>query len=112
MLLMVRAQAAVERAAVLGAALQRERTVAGLQVVLAAQPVGRVGGDEGRLHAVAGAALLVPDLAVADLDLGRHQAEAGLAQGGGLAPEDVGANLTQRRVHRTTRSQVSVGWRS
>ena len=109
MLLVVGTEPAVERAAVFGAALPGERAIARLEIVLAGEPVGRVGRHQGRLHAVARAALLVPDLVVLDDDLGRHQAEAGLAQGRGLAPEDVGANLTQGRVHRGIRSKIA--WR-
>src|SRR5215471_5966756 len=73
MLLMVRAEAAIIGTAELGAALQGERTVAGLDVVLAQPPIGRVAGNERRLDAVLLAALLVPDLVVLDGDLGRHQ---------------------------------------
>jgi len=57
MLLMIRAQAAVIRAAELGAALQVERPVAGLDVILAQPPIGGVGGDERGLDAVPLAAL-------------------------------------------------------
>src|SRR5215471_8260042 len=99
MLLVVRAQAAVERAAVLGAPLKRERLVARLDVVLAAPPIGGVGGDQGRLYAVRAASLLVPDLVAQKLDFGRHKRETGLAQRLGLAPEDVGTGSTQRHVH-------------
>src|SRR5215472_16845972 len=99
MLLVVRAQPAIVRAAECGAVLEGEGLVARLDVVLAALPVGRIARHQRRLHAVLPAALLVPDLVVADLDLGRHQREAGLAQRGGLAPEHVGARSTQRRGH-------------
>ena len=104
MLLVVGAEPAVERAAEFGAALPRQRAIARLEVVLAGEPVGRVGRHQGRLHTVARAALLVPDFVVLDDDLGRYQAETGLAQRGGLAPEDVRANLTQGRVHRAIQS--------
>jgi hypothetical protein len=73
MLLVVRAQPAVERAAIVGATLKRERLVAGLDEVLAALPIGGIGRDQCRLHAVLPAALLVPDLIAGDLNLGRHQ---------------------------------------
>ena len=73
MLLVVGAEPAIVGAAVFGAALQRQRPVAGLDVVLAELPIGGVGRDQRGLGAVLRAALLVPDLVVANLDLGRHQ---------------------------------------
>src|SRR5579864_4748565 len=99
MLLVIGAQSAVVWTAEFGAALKRQRLVAGLDEVLAASPVGGVGGNQRRLHAVLFATLLVPDLIAMDLDLGRHQGEAGLAQRLGLTPEDIGARATQRHVH-------------
>src|ERR1700761_4150618 len=99
MLLMVGAQAAIIGAAIFGALLEMQRPVAGLDEVLAQPPIGSIGRYQRRLHAMFPAALLVPDLVVEDLDLGRHQLEAGLAERLGLAPEDVGTGLTQRRVH-------------
>ena len=90
MLLVVGAQPAIVRTAELGAVLERERLVARLDVVLAQPPIGRVGREQRRLHAVLPAALLVPDLVAQDLDLRRHQREAGLAQRMRLAPEDIG----------------------
>src|SRR5262249_11903113 len=99
MLLVVRAQPAIVWAAEFGAVLEGEGLVARLDVVLAAPPIGCIARHQRRLHAVLLAALLVPDFVAADLDLGRHQREAGLAQRGGLAPEDIGARSTQRRGH-------------
>src|SRR5580692_5723109 len=99
MLLVVGAESAVVGAAVLGAALQRQRPVARLEVVLAELPIGGVGRDQRGMGAVLRATLLIPDLVVANLDLGRHQREAGLAQRGGLAPEQIGTRSTQRRGH-------------
>src|SRR4051794_24669165 len=99
MLFVIGTQSAIERAAELGAGLEAEGPVAGLDEDLAAAPVGRVRGDKRRLHAMLAAALFVPDLVPANLDLGGHQLETGLAEGLGLAPEDVGPRLTQRRVH-------------
>src|ERR1700730_14902544 len=100
MLLVIGAEPAIVGAAVFGAALQRQRPVARLEVVLAELTIGSVGGDQCRPGGVLGAALLVPDLVVANLDLGRNQRETGLAQRGGLAPEQIGTRSTQRRGHR------------
>src|SRR5262249_47377692 len=109
-LLVVGAQSAVVGTAEFSPALQAERAVAGLDVVLAQAPIGRVSGDERRLHAVALAALLVPDFVVLDGDLGRDQRETDLAHRGGLAPEHVGARSTQRHGHR--RASRLAWWRS
>src|ERR1700728_3904670 len=100
MLLMVRTEPAIEGTAVFGVALQRERAVAGLDVVLAELPIGGIGRDQRRLRAVLRAALLVPDFVVAYLDLRRHQPQTGLAQRGGLAPKNIVTRSTQRRGHR------------
>src|SRR5262245_26111945 len=110
MLLVVGAEPAIVRAAILGAALQRERAVARLDVVLAEPPIGRVGGDQGGVRAVAVAALLVPDFVALDRDLRRHQREAGLAQRGGLAPEYVGPRSTQKRGHLAGLLALVSGW--
>ena len=99
MLLVVGAQAAIVGAAEFGMPLKRQRPVAGLDEILAQAPIGGVRRHKRRLDAMLLAALLVPDLVVEDLDLGRHQLQAGLAERLGLAPEDIGARLTQRRVH-------------
>src|SRR5262249_24640786 len=112
MLLVVGTQPAIVWAAELGAVLEGEGLVARLDVVLAAPPIGRIARHQRRLHAVLPAALLVPDLVVADLDLGRHQRETGLAQRGGLAPEHVGARSTQRRGHAKSFRARSRSWRS
>src|SRR5215475_9629285 len=72
MLLVVRAQAAIVRAAELSAALQVEWPVARFDVVLAQPPIGCIAGNERRLDAMLLAAFLVPDLVVLDGDLGRH----------------------------------------
>src|SRR3954470_8797360 len=99
MLLVVRTQPAVERAAEFGVALERQRPVAGLDEILAAPPIGGVCRDQGRLHTMLLAAFLVPDLVAEDLDFGWHQRKAGFAERLGLAPENIGTRSTQRRVH-------------
>jgi hypothetical protein len=90
MLLMVRTQAAIERAAIMGARLELERDVAGLQPVPALSVVLGVGGDQGLLDAVGVAAFLEIDAVVLDQDLGWHRVQAGLAQRLGLAVEQIG----------------------
>jgi hypothetical protein len=80
MLFVIGAQAAVIRAAELGRALQGERAIARFDVVLAAFPIGRIGRNQRPVHPVALAILLIPNLVVANFDLGRHQGQAGLAQ--------------------------------
>ncbi len=105
-LLVVRAQPAIIGAAELGAALPAERPVAGLDVILAQSPIGGVARDQRGVRSVPLTALLVPDLVVANLDLRRHQRQAGLAQRRGLAPEDVRPRLTQRRGHRQASAPV------
>src|SRR6266480_2085346 len=99
MLLVVRAEAAVIGAAELGAALKRQRLVARLDEILAEAPIGRIGRDQRRLHAVLTAALFVPDFVADDLNLRRHERQTGLAQRLGLAPEHIRPRSTQRRVH-------------
>src|SRR5260370_1239510 len=100
MLLVVGAEPAIVGATVFGMALPRQRAVARLEIILAELPIGGVGGDAGGLGTVLRTALLVPDLVVANLDLGRDQLDAGLAQRGGLAPEQIGTRSTQKRGHR------------
>src|SRR5258708_1001958 len=68
MLLVIGTQPAIVRAAVFGAVLEREGLVARLDVVLAHAPVGGIGREQGRLHAVLAAALLVPDLVAENFD--------------------------------------------
>src|SRR5262245_3032614 len=99
MLLMVRAQAAIIGTAELGTLLELQRPIAGLDEILAQSPIGRIGRNKCRLHAMLLAALLVPDLVAEDLDLGWHQFQADLAERLGLAPESIGTRSTQRRVH-------------
>ena len=104
MLLVVGAEAAVPRTAALGAGVRRQGAVAGLQVFQRAPPVDRIVRHQGLHHAVLGTALGVVDAAVLLDDLGRHQAEAGLAQRGGLAEEEIGRGLTRYAiVHRGPR---------
>src|SRR3954447_3915994 len=99
MLFVVGAQAAIIGATEFGMPLEGERPVARLDELLAQAPIGCVRRHKRGLDAMLLAALFVPDLVVEDLDLGRHQLQAGLAERLGLAPEDIGARLTQRRVH-------------
>ena len=94
MLFVVRAQAAIEGAAGLGAGLGPERAVAGLQPEFLRPPVIEIVADQRLLHAVIAAALEIEDEAVLDDDLGGHGREAGLAQAGGLPVEDIGSRLT------------------
>ena len=104
MLLVVGAEAAIPRAAALGAGVRLQRPVARLQVFEGAPPVDRVVRHQGLHHAVLGTALGIIDAALLLDDLGRHQAEAGLAQGGGLAEEEIGRRLTRYAiVHRGPR---------
>ena len=100
MLLVIGTQAAIVRAAEFGVALPRQRSVAGLDVVLAQLPIGYVRRDQRGMGAVTLAALFVPDLVVLDGDFRRHQLKARLAQRGGLAPEHIRTRSTQRRDHR------------
>src|SRR5262245_35463361 len=97
---MVGAQSTIVGATEFGAALQRERPIAWLDVILAPLPIGRVGRDQGVLRAVLRAALFIPDLIVPDFNLGRYQRQAGFAQRRRLTPEHVGARSTQGRGHR------------
>src|SRR3954452_22527736 len=99
MLLVIRAEPAIIGTAEFGPALEIQRYIARLDEGFAAPPIGSIVGDQRRLHAMLPAALLVPDFVVDDLDLGRHQFEAGLAERLGLAPEHIGPGFTQRRVH-------------
>src|ERR1044072_1766473 len=89
MLLVIRTQPAVVRTAEFGAILKAKRLVARFDVVLAQAPVGGVGRQQGRLHAVLAAAFLVPDLVAENLNLRRNEREADFAQGLSLAPEDI-----------------------
>src|SRR6185295_13565828 len=83
----------IPRAAALGAGERRQRPVAGLEVFQGTPPVHRVVGHQGLHHAVLGAAFGIVDAAVLLDDLGRHQAEAGLAERGRLAEEEIGRRL-------------------
>ncbi len=96
-LLVVGAEAAIVGAALVDAGVELERHVAGLEEIAAALPVARLGGDQRLLHAVLGAALLIEDALALLQDLRRHQAEADLAERGGLAEKDIGPRLAQRR---------------
>ena len=98
MLLVVGAEAAIPRAAALGAGERRQRPVAGLEVFQRAPPVDRVVRHQGLHHAVLGAALGIVDAAVLLDDLGRHQAETGLAERGGLAEEEIRCRLARYAI--------------
>jgi len=80
-------------------ALKRQRLVAGLDEILAQPPIGGIGRNQCRLHAVLLATLFVPDLVALDQDLGWHQCQAGFTERLGLAPKNIGTRSTQRRVH-------------
>ena len=88
-LLVIRAQTAIVRAAVMRAALEPERQVAGFQIILAALEIGRVGRDQRLLRPVVGTALQVEDVIALDQDFGRHQTQAGFAQRRRLTVEAV-----------------------
>src|ERR1700733_13130984 len=94
MLFVIRTQPAIVRAAEFGVPLKRQRPDAWLDEILPATPIGGVIRVQGRLHAMLLAALLVPDLVAENLNLGRHQRQARLAQGLGLTPEDIRARST------------------
>ena len=94
-LFVVRAEAAVERAAVIGPRLGAKGPVAGLQPVLLRFPVGEVVADQRLLHAVFAAALLVEDVRALRDDLGRNQVQACFTQAGGLAQEQIGRALAR-----------------
>ena len=89
MLLVIGTQAAIVRAAVMRPALELERHVAGLEIVLAALEIGRVGGDQRLLRAVIGTALQVIDVVAFDEDLRRHETQTGFAERRGLRVEAV-----------------------
>ena len=89
MLLMVRTETAVVRAASLGMRLQDEGPVAGLEVIVAEPVVGNVGGDEHPLRSVCPAPLDVENAAVFDDDLGRHECETFAAERSSLAEKGV-----------------------
>src|SRR5260370_32567487 len=109
MLLVVGTEAAIPRAAALGAGVRLKGAVARLQVFEGAPPVDRIVRHQGLHHAVLGTALGIIDAALLLDDLGRHQAEAGLAQRGGLAEEEIGCRLTRYAiVHRGPRCR---SWR-
>src|SRR5262245_37775928 len=93
MLLVVRAQPAIPRAAALGPGVRLQRTVAGLEVLQRAAPVDRIVRHQGLHNAVLGATLGIVDVAVFLDDLGRHQAEAGLAKRGRLAEKEIRRGL-------------------
>ena len=80
MLLVIGAEAAIERAAVICARLEGERYVAGLQPVPLLAPIGGIGRDQRLLHPMLAAAFLVIDRVTLDEDLGRHRQQAALAQ--------------------------------
>ncbi len=98
MLLVIRTEAAVERAAVLGAGEGRQRTIPRLQPIAGGLPVGDIVADQGLLHAMFGAALQVVDAALLTDHLGRDQPQAGLAQARGLTEEQVRRAPASRRV--------------
>ena len=93
-LLVVRAKAAIVGTALVDAGMELERDVAGLQEIAAALPIARLRRDQRFLDTMLGATLEVKDgLALLD-DLRGHQHEAGLAERGGLAQEDIGPRLS------------------
>src|SRR5829696_8105203 len=98
MLLVVGAEAAIPGTAALGAGERRQRPVAGLEVLQGAPPVDRVVGHQGLHHAVLGTALGIIDAAVLLDDLGRHEAETGLAERGGLAEEEIRCGLARYAI--------------
>ena len=98
MLLVVGAEAAIPRTAAFGFGERRQGPIARLEVFQGAPPVDRVVRHQGLHHAVLGAALGIVDAAVLLDDLGRHQAETGLAERGGLAEEEIRCGLARYAV--------------
>src|SRR5262249_37862123 len=98
MLLVIRTEAAIPRAAALGLGERRERPIAGLQVFERAAPVDGIIRHQGLHHAMLDAALGIVDAAVFLDDLGRHQREAGLAQRGGLTEKEIRRRLARYSV--------------
>jgi len=92
-LFMVRAEAAIMGAAVLGRRLRRQRPIAGLQPILRRFPVGDIVGNESLLDAMRGATFEIEDAVVLDHDLGRHDIKADFAQARCLAEEKIGRDL-------------------
>jgi hypothetical protein len=87
---MVRTKAAVIRAAMMCPALKLQGNIGGLQIVVATAVISRIGGNQGFLHAMRGAALEEENLVVLDQNLRRHEIEAGLTERRRLAVEDRG----------------------
>jgi len=85
MLFVIGTEPAVVRAAVVRPALEAQRQVAGLDEVLLAAEVGRVGRDQRLLRPMLRAALEKEDVIALDDDLGVHKLQARLAQRHGLA---------------------------
>ncbi len=98
MLLVVRAEAAVERAAVIRAGLGRERAVARFQPISLRFPIGEVVADQGLLDAVLAASLDVENARALGRDLRRDQRQACLTQARGLAQEQIGRALATDAV--------------
>src|SRR6185436_15711074 len=105
-LLMVGAQAAVERAAGLGPGLRRQRPVARLDPQFLLPPIIEVVADQRLLDAVVAAPLEVEDLVILDDHLGRDQLEAGLAQARRLAVEQIMRRLALLRVRRPLHARL------
>lgn len=97
MLFVIRTQAAVVGAAVVGAGLDAERPVAGLQPILLRLPVVKIIADQGLLNAMVPAPLEVEDVSAFGDDLRRNESETGLTQARGLTEEQVGRDLARCR---------------
>ncbi|MBB5716539.1 hypothetical protein FHS94_003405 [Sphingomonas aerophila] len=73
MLFVIGAEPAVEGAAMIGARVNGERPIAGLEPVLGGAPIADIIGDQRLSHAVLATALAIEDEFVFDNDLGGHR---------------------------------------
>src|SRR5215469_9258014 len=96
MLLVVGAEPAIIRTALVDLRMKSHWDVAGLEILPTQLPIRRVARDERALHAVLGTALTIEDLAPFLNDLRRHERQAGFAEGRGLPEEDIGTRMTHR----------------
>ena len=98
MLLMIGTKPTIVGAAPMRLTLERKRPVAWLQPVALTLPVRKVVGDERLLHAVLATTFQEVDAIVLGDDLRRDEREAGLTQAAGLAEEQIGRALADRRL--------------
>ncbi len=96
MLLMVRAEAAIPGAAVLGPRLDGKRPVAGPEPVTLRFPIGQIVGDQRLLDAMRAASFLVKNIIALRDDLGGDESEAGFTQARGLAQKQICGDAARR----------------